>query len=64
MLRIIVGDVDGGMAINLGGPAHSTVKSFDVDLPDLERYLREYEDADSNRKVYWQRSVIGVEVCK
>jgi len=60
MLRIIVKDDNAGMALNVGGSVESSIKTFDVDLPELEKHLREFTDAEDKR--YWARQVIGVEV--
>lgn len=67
MLRIVVQTCDCGMAANIGGSVESSVKTFDVDMPELEAHLREYEDAkerakDTKLPTYWHRCVIGAEV--
>ncbi len=67
MLRIVVQTSDCGMAAHVGGSVESSVKTFDVHLPELEEHLREYEDAkkiskETGAPTYWHRCVIGVEV--
>lgn len=64
MIRIIVKDDDAGMAANIGGTVLSYVKSFEVELPELEKFLREYWDASPSAKSYWHRQVIGIELVK
>lgn len=44
MIRIIVRTDDGGFACNIGGPgtpAHTTYKTFDIEAPELEAFMRE-----------------------
>lgn len=55
MLRIIVQTDDANMAAHVGGNVHTTHRTFDVELPELEAFL-------SNTDTYAQRRVIGVEV--
>jgi hypothetical protein len=67
MIRIVVQTCDCGMAANVGGNVMISVKTFDVDLPELETHLREYEDelkhnTRTNTITYWHRCVIGAEV--
>jgi hypothetical protein len=55
MLRIICVAVEYGRAANVGGPPHTEHKTFEVDAPAVEAWLRE--------KGGWQdRSVVGIEV--
>lgn len=56
MLRIIVQTDDANMAAHVGGNVHISHRTFDVELPELEAFLR---DTANN---YAQRRVIGVEV--
>jgi hypothetical protein len=55
-IRIIVRECDEGAARNVGGPVQTRHRTFDVDLPELEAYLRNvpYD--------YVCREVIGVEL--
>jgi hypothetical protein len=67
MIRIAVHTSDCGMAAHFGGSVESAVKTFDVDAPELEAHLREYEDAkqrakETNVPTYWHRTVLGAEV--
>ena len=56
-IRIIVREADVGAAMHVGGPVRSILKTFDVELPDLERYLRAEGQPD-----YVHREVMGVEL--
>jgi len=60
MLRIIIRETDCSGAANVGGPVHQNIKSFDVDLPEVEAYLLEYKG--KGRIEYLTREVIGVEI--
>ena len=55
MIRVVVQTCDAGMAANVGGSVHSSIRTFDVEAPELERWLRQ----DSG--VYVHRQVTGVE---
>jgi hypothetical protein len=55
MIRVIVQTDDADMAANVGGDVHTTLRSFDIDIPELEKFLRE----DIGK--YAHRQVIGVE---
>lgn len=57
MIRIIVKTDDAGMAGNVGGSVLSTFKSFEIELPELERAL-----SISRTNSYAHAQVIGVEV--
>ena len=57
MLRIITKLDNAGMAANIGGDVLSTIKTFDVYLPEVEAYLRSCKGND-----YCHVQVIGVEV--
>lgn len=62
MLRIIVRRRDVAAAVNVDGPVDVTYRTFDVDLPEIERCLTDnggYADA-----AYVTTEVIGVEVLK
>lgn len=56
MIRILVRVENAGMAANVGSSVESTYKSFDVDIPEMEKYLRA---ASEN---YCNASVVGVEL--
>jgi hypothetical protein len=62
MLRIIVQTSDCSMAANIGGHVENTVRTFDVDVPELESYLREHKDAPEPQRRYRSRDVIGIEL--
>ncbi len=51
MLRIIIETIDYGTAANLGGPVNIIHKTFDVDLPEVEKYLRLQNDRWSHGRV-------------
>ena len=56
MIRIIVRETDSGEACNVpNGQTHLNFKTFDVELPEVEKYL-------SEKWQYVSRQVIGVEV--
>jgi hypothetical protein len=56
MLRIIVRTDDAGMAANVGGAVLSNFATFDVDLPEVEKCVR---DGDGK---YCHSQVVGVEL--
>ena len=41
MLRIIVRTDDANQAAYVGGIVHATVRIFDIEAPEVERFLRE-----------------------
>ncbi len=41
MIRLIVQTDDAGMAANVGGSVHTDFRSFDLNHPVLEAFLRE-----------------------
>ena len=55
-IRITVETCDAGMAANVGGSVHRTVRSFDIDAAALEAFLAEPLHSPSHRQV------VGVEV--
>ena len=59
MLRIVVKEVDGAPAAHVGGPNVETVKTFDIEAPDLEAHLRKQ---DGNGNTFLWRNVVGVEI--
>ena len=64
MIRIIVQTCDAGMALNVsGGIVDSSVESFDIEAPALEKFIAEYEHAKEQAKnkggLYWHRNIIG-----
>jgi hypothetical protein len=63
MIRIAVCTTDGSMAINIGGQVETSLKTFDIAAPELECYLREYENAKlAGKTAYWHREIAGVEI--
>jgi hypothetical protein len=54
MLRIIAEESDIGAAANVGGPVIVRHKTFDVNAPEVERYL-------SLKQQWATRQIIGVE---
>jgi hypothetical protein len=58
-LRIIVCDVDSGYACNVGGPVAVNYRTFDIDAPEVEAFLREPSE---KKWSYSQRTISGVEV--
>lgn len=59
MLRIIVRTDNAGMAANCGGAVETTYRTFEMDAPELEAFLREPK---SKNWTYAQRQVVGVEL--
>ena len=51
MLRLTVRTDDASMAANVGGAVLTTHRSFDVDLPALEAFLREKHHSLCHRQV-------------
>lgn len=58
-LRIIVRTVDCAAAANVGGPVAVDHKTFVVDLPELEAYLRA---PNPRTMAYATREVTGIEL--
>ena len=56
MIRIIVRTDNAGMAANVGGSVLTEMRTFDVDVPEVDAFLRERLDT------YQHRQVIGIEV--
>lgn len=54
MIRIIVQTDDCGMACNVGGRVVTQFRTFDVELPAVEAFLREPQGG------YGKRQVIGI----
>lgn len=59
MIRVIVRTTDVSEVIHAGGYVHVTNKTFDVDLPELEAFLRRDEGVKSS---YATSEVIGIEL--
>lgn len=57
MIRIIVRTDDASMAANVGGAVHTEYRTFAVDLPEVEAFLRE-----TAKFQYTQRQVTGIEL--
>lgn len=55
MLRVIVRTTNAGDSLHVGGPVHESVKTFDISVEDLERFLRTEEP-------WVTRQVVGVEL--
>lgn len=55
MLRIVLQRVHTGAACNVGGPVTTSVRTFDVDLPEVEQVMR---SEDRWNDVH----VVGIEV--
>lgn len=54
MIRIIIREIDGRLTAHLGTPAHINYLTFEVEAPDVERFL-------ASRQQFIERSVVGVE---
>lgn len=59
MLRIIVRTDDASMAVNVGGAVHTSFRTFEIDAPELEAFLREPTGKNWS---YAGRHVIGIEL--
>lgn len=57
MIRLIVRVDDAAMAANVGGQVHSTYRTFDVDLPEVEEFLRA-----ASRPNFDYRTITGAEI--
>lgn len=55
MIRIIVQRTDAGTAAHVGGPVMTTYRTFDIDHPALEEFLRGGDSLDV-------REVVGSEI--
>ncbi len=63
MIRIVIQETDFGNAANIGGPVETRIKTFDVELPEVEKHLHAAEKAKEEKRQCWfSRQVIGVEV--
>lgn len=56
MIRLIIEVSNFGAAANLGGPVDVGYKTFDVDLPDVERFLK------NNTSTYSSATLKGIEI--
>jgi len=59
MIRVIVRTVNCANAAHVGGPIDTDYKTFDVDLPELKKFLQE---PTLNGWTYHAREVVGVEL--
>lgn len=57
MIRLIVRAKDAGAAAHVGGPVDIDYRTFDVEAPALEAFLR-----GADPTAYTHRHVVGVEV--
>lgn len=57
MIRVIVRECDLGAAMHVGGPVNTRLRTFDVELPELEQHLRA-----EGQPEYVRREVLGVEL--
>jgi len=60
MIRVLVRTDDAAMASNVGGSVETTFRTFDIDAPDLESFLREPDKWTGTK--YAHRQVVGVEL--
>lgn len=56
-LRIIIRTDDANMAANVGGSVLVTYQTFDVEIPEVEAFLKALDG-----HVYENRQVVGVEL--
>lgn len=59
MIRIVCVEVDAGAAACVGGPVHTRYRTFDVDVPALEAWLREPKQ---QKWTYVERNTHGIEL--
>ena len=59
MIRIAVTVADAGMAANVGGPVQISLKTYDIECPEMESLLREGARGNTG---YMQAFVSGVEI--
>jgi hypothetical protein len=57
MIRIIIETCEAGMAANVGGSVQTSYRTFDVELPEVEAFLRQVKGSP-----YTERQVLGVEL--
>lgn len=57
MIRVIVRTVGYGRSVHVGGPVSEDFKTFDIEAPELEGYLRK-----ENAIQYVEAQAIGVEL--
>ena len=43
MIRVIVQIIDVACSVNVGGPVETRVKTFDIEIPEIEEYLRKVD---------------------
>lgn len=56
-LRIIVATTDAARAAHVGGPIEVKYKTFDIEAPEVERFLKSGKPNN-----FWDRTIVGVEV--
>lgn len=59
MIRIICRLANAGMAANVGGAVLTKYRTFDVVLPEVEKYMRE---AVKEGGTYAQYQIVGTEI--
>jgi hypothetical protein len=59
MIRLVIRSTDEAGAVNVGSPVDISYKTFDVELPEVERFLLEYAGKPGS---YITRTIIGSEV--
>jgi hypothetical protein len=55
-IRIIAHSTDAEMAANVGGPVTTSYRTFDIDAPEVETFLRK------PWRNYEERGIIGIEL--
>ena len=55
MIRLICCEVDNAAMVHDSGPAKTMYRTFDVDLPEFEKWLSEHRS-------FCQRSFVGLEI--
>jgi hypothetical protein len=59
-LRLIVRTDDAAMAANVGGSVHTEYDTFEIEAPEVERFLR--TGKGSPEWTYAHRQIVGVEL--
>lgn len=57
MIRIICAETDANFSGHVGGPPSVLHRTFEVDLPEVELWLK-----DANNNAYLNRSFVGIEI--
>lgn len=59
MIRVVVQTIGVVDAVHVGGPVHTSLHTFDVELPEIEAFLSEPERMNDH---YTHRQIVGFEI--